>query len=264
MRQGHPVLFTCSKDIIQTKVLRTTGMEEAYDFFFFPPSLSQPARKSYWWQSSGWVSGWNDSWLERNKLCLKSPEAVLTLQESFQTALVWKDQFWYEKLCWGKGLRTIRNPPKAQPLAGYGARGSAQGLVHPSELFFRKFCVHTGQIRGFFCCLHSHLLTWVLISSCGCHFSQLWPLSCKKWRCKLCWDFFSPQVVFSVKGLCTCGNWIPGFCAWKIRALPFGEVHLVSPENLKTPFSRKGPCLLSWGRVKEQKREISFLLPWSI
>lgn len=31
--------------------------------------------------------------------------------------------------------------------------------------------------------------------------------------------------MFSVEGLC--GNWTAGFCAWKMRALPFGETHLV-------------------------------------
>lgn len=192
MRKGHPVLFTFWKDIIPTKVLRTTGIEEAYDFFFFP--LFQPTGKSYWWQSSGWVSGWNDSWLERNKLCLKSQDAVSTRQKPFQMALVWEDQLWYQKLCWGKALRTITNPPK-----------HSHGLWTVPEALHRACCILWSscwgsfvsiQARsGFFAVPHSYLLIWVLISSYGCHFSQLWPQSCKKWRCKL-WFYFSPKLCF--------------------------------------------------------------------
>lgn len=39
MRKGHPVLFTFWKDVIQTKVLRTMGIEEPYDFFSPSPKL---------------------------------------------------------------------------------------------------------------------------------------------------------------------------------------------------------------------------------
>lgn len=258
VRKGHPVLFTSWKEIIPTKVLRTTGMEEADDSPL-PPNFSQPTGKSYWWQSSGWVSGWNNSWLERDKLCLKSQGAVLTSWKPFQTALVWKDQLWYQKPV-RKGSEDHNKPPKSQPCA----RGFAQVLLHPSEILLRKFCVHTGQIRVFSAVLHSHLLIWVLIPSCACHFNQLWPLPCKKTKVQTLLGFIFPLIcVF-------CGGSV-----WELncRLLCVKDESssfwrdapgLVSPENLKAPFPRKGPCLLSWGRVKEQKHEISFLLPWSI
>lgn len=151
-----------------------------------------------------------------------------------------------------------KNPNKNQQFL----KGKAAEALH------KAYCTHLNSCR--LSCLHpyrpdqifavTHLKT-CLLESFECHFSQLRLLSCKKkLRCKL----FFPEVVFSVKGLCTCGKWIPGFCAWKIRAFSFGEIHLVSPENLKKPFRRKGPCLLAWERVKEKRSDTFFLLSWGI
>lgn len=184
VRKGHPVLFTSWKEIIPTKVLRTTGMEEADDSPL-PPNFSQPTGKSYWWQSSGWVSGWNNSWLERNKLCLKSQGAVLTSWKPFQTALVWKDQLWYRS---GKGLKTITNPPNHSPVPEALHRScsilqrSCWGSfvsIQAKSGFFLLSCIHIYSSE--FLSHHAH----ATLTSCG-------HCPAKKRRCKLCWVLSSP------------------------------------------------------------------------
>lgn len=93
----------------------------------------------------------------------------------------------------GKGVRNITNPPKHSPVP---------------EALHRACCtlqssgwgsfVSIQARSGVFAVLHSHLLIWVLISSCGCHFNQLWPLSCKKKNegSNSVWFYFPPNLCF--------------------------------------------------------------------
>lgn len=102
VRKGQPVHFTFWENIIQTKTMRTTGLEKTSDFF------PKPTGRSYFWQSSDWISGWDDSWLEENKLRI--------LQTLFQPC---KSHFrclfsrgsvaiLIEETCQGKELMTIK------------------------------------------------------------------------------------------------------------------------------------------------------------
>lgn len=79
------------KDIIQTKVLRTTGMEEAYDFFFFPPPfpnlLENPIDDKVQAES---VDGTTRDWSEIN--------CVWKVQKLFQRRKSHFRQLWFGRI----------------------------------------------------------------------------------------------------------------------------------------------------------------------
>lgn len=204
------------------------------------------------------VDGTTHDWREIN--CVWKAKVLFWHRQSHSRQL-WSGRISYDtRNRSGKGLKTITNPPNHSPVPE---------ALHRSCSILQRSCwgsfVSIQAKSGFFSAvLHSHLLIWVLIPSCACHFNQLWPLPCKKTKVQTLLGFIFPLIcVF-------CGGSV-----WELNcrllcvkdessSLWRDAPGLVSPENLKAPFPRKGPCLLSWGRVKEQKHEISFLLPWSI
>lgn len=154
-----------------------------------------------------------------------------------------------------KGSEEHNKPPQST------ARGSAQALLHPSELLLRKFCVHTGQIRVFLLsCIHSHS------SDFSSHHVDVPLASCGHCPAKIASPVGSPsppKLYFLWRVCAHVGIEFQALVHERWELFPL-ERRTWSCLSLKTPFPRKGPCLLSWGRVKKQKHEPSFLLPWSI